>query len=116
VAQRSAATTLWGRYSHLYLVSYREQKKSDHFTVPVAAFERLVRELVKDKSEGRVTRITESAFAALQADTEDFMVGFLRLAHRFALHDHRKTLTAADVTLAKEIVLLTPNLSEQTQI
>ena len=76
----------------------RKQQKSDKLIVPLAPFNRLVRELA-----GNELRISKSALLALHIITEVYLISLLNHANTLAIHAGRQSITPRDIQTARVV-------------
>ena len=79
----------------------RKFQKSTQLLLPLAPFQRLVRQITS-KIDGRL-RFQSQAIVALQESTEAFVTGLFEDAHLCAIHANRVTLMKKDLELARRI-------------
>ena len=73
--------------------------------IPRLPFCRYVREIFQDNeyTKGKGFRIQGSAMQALQAASEDYLVGLFEDCNLLAIHARRTTLMTRDMALARRI-------------
>jgi histone H3 len=73
--------------------------------IPRLSFCRYVREIFQDNeyTKGKGFRIQGSAMQALQAASEDYLVGLFEDCNLLAIHARRTTLMTRDMALARRI-------------
>ena len=73
--------------------------------IPRSAFVRLCREILFQVHPlGTTTRMTASAFAALQQVSESIIVMFFELCNKAAIHAKRKTVMPKDATFVRDFI------------
>lgn len=81
----------------------RQYQKSTERLLPVAPFQRLVKEIAHSDMMRSDLRWQSMAVMALQESAEAYLVGLFEDTNLCALHAHRTTIMASDLHLARRI-------------
>jgi histone H3 len=81
----------------------RRFQKSTELLIRKLPFQRLVREIVQDLSNGTEFRFQSAALGALQEASEAYLVGLFEDTNRCAIHAKRVTIMPKDIQLARRI-------------
>ena len=78
----------------------KKMQKSTNTLLPRASFQRLVREILQDRSS--VIHMRPTATDALQQAAEQYIVDLLKSSNKYAIHAGRKTISVPDIKVAHE--------------
>ena len=78
----------------------KKMQKSTSTLLPRASFQRLVHEILQDRSSCMSMRRT--ATDALQQAAEQYIVDLLKSSNQYAIHARRKTISVPDMKVAQE--------------
>jgi len=77
----------------------KKLQKSTSTLLPRASFQRLVHEILQDRSS--VMSIRRTATDALQQAAEQYVIDLLKSSNQYAIHARRKTISVPDMHVAQ---------------
>ena len=80
----------------------RAEQKNTRLIIPVAPFNRVVAGVASNFKHG--LRFKSSAYTALHAASEEFLIDVFQNANKCAIHDNRETVQSKDLHLARELM------------